>query len=187
MAGRWKTLAAGLTAGLALAGCVSLRRDLESRIPRGAPGILRRMEITGYCACGRCCNWRRSWLGIPVYASGRHAGQRKTVGITASGEKAQWGTIAADTRVYPFGTIICVPGYGYGRVEDTGRDIVGARLDLFFPSHEDALQWGRRKLDVRIWTPDRLAGAAPRRVAPATPAASRAAPLPPGGRYPFRD
>ncbi len=37
-----------------------------------------------------------------------------------------------------------VPGYGWGRVEDKGGAIKGeARLDLFFHSHEAALQWGR--------------------------------------------
>ena len=40
------------------------------------------------------------------------------------GRRARLGTIAADTRRYPFGTIMYVPGYGYGRVEDRGfRDL----------------------------------------------------------------
>jgi 3D (Asp-Asp-Asp) domain-containing protein len=44
-----------------------------------------------------------------------------------------------------------VPGYGYGRVEDRGSAIKGARrLDLYFDSHDDALEWGRQVLDVRI-------------------------------------
>lgn len=64
------------------------------------------------------------------------------------------GTIAADTRHYPFGTRMYVPGYGWGRVEDRGGAIKGpTRIDLFFDSHQDALHWGRRKLPVQIEYP----------------------------------
>jgi hypothetical protein len=63
------------------------------------------------------------------------------------------GTIAADTRYYPFGTRMYVPGYGWGRVEDRGGAIKGKdRIDLYFASHNDALLWGRRKLQVHIDT-----------------------------------
>lgn len=61
------------------------------------------------------------------------------------------GTIAADTRYYPFGTRMYVPGYGWGRVEDRGGAIKGRdRIDLYFTSHEEARQWGKRKLRVQI-------------------------------------
>lgn len=66
----------------------------------------------------------------------------------------QEGTIAADTRYYPFGTRMYVPGYGWGRVEDRGGAIKGPdRIDLFFESHQDALRWGRKKLHVLIEQP----------------------------------
>ena len=113
------------------------------------------MEVTGYCDCGLCCGWERSWfgLGAPVISSGPNKGRPKEVGITASGTEADYGTIAADTRVLPFGTVIYVPGYGYGRVEDRGGAIKGSRLDLWFASHEEALEWGRRRMKVRVWKP----------------------------------
>ncbi len=61
------------------------------------------------------------------------------------------GTIAADTRYYPFGTVMIVPGYGQGVVEDRGSAIKGAeRIDLYFDSHGDALDWGRRRVEVEI-------------------------------------
>ncbi len=61
------------------------------------------------------------------------------------------GTIAADTRYYPFGTRMYVPGYGWGRVEDRGSAIKGkSRIDLYFGSHSDALAWGRRRVRVII-------------------------------------
>ena len=63
----------------------------------------------------------------------------------------QDGTIAADTRYYPFGTRMYVPGYGWGMVLDRGGAIKGPdRIDLYFDSHQDALNWGRRRLQVRI-------------------------------------
>lgn len=111
------------------------------------------MEVTAYCPCGECCNWRRNWLGRPVIASGPNKGRRKAVGITASGTEAAPGTIAADPKRYPFGTVLYVPGYGYGRVEDTGRDIVGKRLDVYYSRHDRAEEWGRQSLEVRVWRP----------------------------------
>ena len=64
------------------------------------------------------------------------------------------GTIAADTRYYPFGTRMYVPGYGWGTIEDRGGAIKGPnRIDIFYDSHSDALQWGRRKVRVLIEQP----------------------------------
>jgi hypothetical protein len=61
------------------------------------------------------------------------------------------GTIAADTKYYAFGTRMYIPGYGWGVVEDKGGAIKGPdRIDLFFDSHADAIQWGRRKVNVEI-------------------------------------
>ena len=61
------------------------------------------------------------------------------------------GTIAADTKYYPFGTRMYIPGYGWGVVEDKGGAIKGPdRIDLFFDSHADAIHWGRRKATVEI-------------------------------------
>ncbi len=64
------------------------------------------------------------------------------------------GTIAADTKYYPFGTRMHVPGYGWGVVEDRGGAIKGPnRIDLYFDSHSDALLWGRKKVRVVIEYP----------------------------------
>lgn len=117
---------------------------------KGKPYVV---EVTGYCPCGACCGWRRNWLLIPVYSEGPLRGHRKKVGYTASGHPARPGTLAADTSVFPFGTILYIPGYGYGRVEDRGRDIKGYRIDVFFRHHSTAEQWGRKRLNVRVWFP----------------------------------
>lgn len=80
-------------------------------------------------------------------------GERKKVGQTASGEMAKPGTIAADTSLYPFGTLMYVPGYGYGNVQDRGGAIKGEKIDLYFKKHKQALQWGRVQKEVQIWLP----------------------------------
>lgn len=111
------------------------------------------MTTTGYCACGKCCGWTRSRLGQPIFSSGPNKGKPKKIGVTASGSRARKGTVAADSHVLPFGTIVFVPGYGYGRVEDRGFGVRGDHIDLFFGSHTAALHWGRQKKTVKIWLP----------------------------------
>lgn len=131
-------------------------RDMRRSPPRRvaqADAQTHRLEVTAYCACEHCCGWRRNWLGRPVYAYGPRKGERKVVGQTASGSMARPGTIAADTRVFPFGTIMYVPGYGYGMVEDRGGAIKGNKIDLFYRTHQQALEWGRQQIDVKVWLP----------------------------------
>lgn len=127
------------------AGCCRIRP------PRDVTPVDRELVTTGYCKCGTCCGWRRNWYGMPVHNYGPQKGKRKHVGITASGKKAQTGTIAADTSRYPFGTVVYIPGYGYGVVEDRGGAIRGDHIDLYFDSHNEAQQWGIRRTRVRIW------------------------------------
>lgn len=86
--------------------------------------------VTAYCPCEKCCG---------AYANG----------YTATGAKATQGvTVAADPDVLPMGTEIELDGHTY-TVQDTGGAIDGNRLDLYFDSHEDALQWGVREKVVR--------------------------------------
>lgn len=124
--------------------------------PRGRAPQEVVLETTGYCACGKCCSWKRSWFfGQPVYAAGAMKGKPKKVGITSSGVRARRGTIAADLNLFPYGTIMLIPGYGYGRVEDRGGAIKGHHVDLFFTRHSDAIHWGRVKKKVKVWQPVR--------------------------------
>lgn len=78
-------------------------------------------------------------------------------GITASGYSV-WTNggmlVAADTRMLPFGTLVSIPGYNGGRpvpVLDRGGAIKGNRIDVLYPTHERALQWGVQRLDVTVW------------------------------------
>lgn len=79
-------------------------------------------KLTAYCACKKCCG--------------------KTDGITASGIRAKEGvTIAADTRILPFGTKVIIDDNEY-TVQDKGGAIKGNRIDVYFDSHQDALEFG---------------------------------------------
>ena len=114
------------------------------------------MEVTGYCSCGICCKYYRScwscWT-VPLYKEGPNAGKKKDIGITSDGTKATKGTIAADVSLYPYGTKMYVPGYGWGEVHDTGSSIKGDHIDVFFDAHDEAMAWGRQKLWVTIVRP----------------------------------
>lgn len=105
------------------------------------------------------------WTQYPstvVTATGYTAGvestgktpKQPTYGITYSGVKVTrdfLSTIAADPSVFPIGTILYIPGYGFGVVADTGSAIKGHKIDLYFDTVEDVYdQWGKRKLRVYI-------------------------------------
>jgi 3D (Asp-Asp-Asp) domain-containing protein len=144
-------IAAWCAASLALwtAGCITA----AIRPPADARCMTVPMLLTGYCNCGKCCNWESSWLRGPTISSGPHKGEPKKVGFTSGGTEARHGTIAADIARYPYGTIVEIPGYGFGRVEDTGSAIKGDHLDLWFPDHDKAQQWGHQRKLVKIWLP----------------------------------
>lgn len=149
-------LAAGVCALVACPFLRSGRDHPHAAMPdtstSGTSGDTQELLVTGYCNCGKCCGWRKKWFlfGEPVYNYGKMKGSPKKVGVTASGTVATRGTIAADPSVYPFGTKIEVPGYGTGTVQDIGGAIKGAHIDLWFPTHEDAIAWGAKKLKVKV-------------------------------------
>lgn len=95
------------------------------------------MEVTAYCPCPKCCG-------------------PNAQGITASGKTVDYADgrfVAADTAIFPFGTRFSVPGYHGGsavEVVDRGGAIKGNKLDVFFPSHQTAVEWGRKQLAVTI-------------------------------------
>lgn len=105
------------------------------------------------------------WSKYPsnkVVATGYTAGVESTgkapghpaYGITFSGVQVRrdlYSTIAADPRTYPIGTILYIPGYGYGVVADTGSAIRGNKIDLFYETVSDVYeQWGKREVEVYL-------------------------------------
>ena len=69
---------------------------------------------------------------------------------TATGTLARYGAIAVDPSVIPYGTrmyIVSWDGsvvYGYATAEDCGGAINGARVDLYYDTYEECIQFGRR-------------------------------------------
>ena len=75
-------------------------------------------------------------------------------GITANGTnlRANPGlkVIAVDPRVIPLGTKVWVEGYGTAIAADTGGAIKGNKIDVFIPTKDAALAWGRKTVKVQI-------------------------------------
>ena len=85
-------------------------------------------KVTAYCPNECCC--------------GRWAD-----GFFANGEPVGGLAIAAPKSI-PFGTVLFVPGYGTATVKDRGGSITGNRLDVYFNTHQEALDWGVQCLTV---------------------------------------
>lgn len=96
-------------------------------------------SATAYCACAQCCGqWATS-----------------SPSITASGTTCQEGrTLSVDTAVISLGSEVILE-YPDGTrqtyvAEDTGSAIKGNKLDVYFASHQAALEYGRRDVTVYI-------------------------------------
>ncbi|WCK53768.1 3D domain-containing protein [Aneurinibacillus sp. Ricciae_BoGa-3] len=99
---------------------------------------------------------------VSVVATGYYPGPESTgkdeshpaYKITYSGVKVRRdrvSTIAADLHVFPLGTVLYIPGYGYGIVADIGSAIKGNKLDLYFEKKQDVFkEWGKKQVDVYI-------------------------------------
>lgn len=75
-------------------------------------------------------------------------------GTTAYGinlrENPHLKVVAVDPNVIPLGTRVWVEGYGYAIAGDTGGAIKGNKIDVFIPSYDEAMQWGVKKVKVKI-------------------------------------
>lgn len=60
------------------------------------------------------------------------------------------GIAAVDPNVIPMGTRLYVEGYGNAIAADQGGAIKGNRIDLFFESHQEALDYGIKTVKVTI-------------------------------------
>ena len=96
--------------------------------------------VTAYCPCAICCG---KWSNPedPTTASGAPAVEGITVG-------ADWATL-------PAGTAIEIEGVGIRTVQDKPAGWIvdkyeGRILDLYFARHEDAWNFGKRKLEIWI-------------------------------------
>ena len=95
------------------------------------PRNIMTVTATAYCSCVKCCG---KWSD----------------GITASGVKAKANhTIAVDRKVIPLGTHIIYNGIEYV-AEDTGSAIKGNKIDIYFDSHEEALEFGKQRIEIEV-------------------------------------
>lgn len=91
----------------------------------------RTFTATAYCPCEQCCGHNH--------------------GITATGERPIEGlTIAADWDILPPGTLIEIEGLGYRVVQDKGGAIKGRRIDVYFENHDNALNFGKQEVKIRV-------------------------------------
>lgn len=87
-------------------------------------------KLTAYCPCVKCCG--------------------KNDGVTSTGVTAQPNrTIAVDTDVIPYGSIIIIDGKEYV-AEDCGGSIKGNRIDIYFDTHKEALEFGIQHKNVSM-------------------------------------
>lgn len=111
-------------------------------LPADPNWVTIKMNTSAYCPCQKCCD---DWGKIPV-----SSGKRKT----PSGHTIHVGDkFVAAPRKYPFGTEMVVEGYAGGKivkVEDVGGAIKGNKLDLYFDSHQEALNYGRKDVLVKV-------------------------------------
>ena len=74
--------------------------------------------------------------------------------ITYTGTTVRVGTVAVDPRYIPYGTrmfIVSDDGcyiYGLSVAEDCGGAIKRDRIDLYFPTYEECIQFGRRNCTI---------------------------------------
>jgi 3D (Asp-Asp-Asp) domain-containing protein len=74
-------------------------------------------------------------------------------GLTASGVPVAPGHAAADPRVIPLGSVIYVETplmSGVYQVMDTGALIKGKIIDIFIPSYDSCIEFGRRMVKVKV-------------------------------------
>ena len=93
-------------------------------------------KATAYCSCKKCCDKDPS---------------DKWYGITASGKRAKWGTVAVDRKVIKLGSTLRIKGFPNTmfRAEDVGGAIKGRHIDVWFPSHREALKFGVRNINIK--------------------------------------
>lgn len=99
--------------------------------------------VTAYCSCPKCCG---IWSEDHPSRQGTDYQQ-----LTASGTAPVSGrTVAVDPTVIPLGSKLVLNGHEY-IAEDTGSAVKGNHIDVYFDSHEAALEWGAQILEVKVY------------------------------------
>ena len=99
-------------------------------------------KLTAYCSCSICCGrWAHN---RPVDEYGNE------IVIGSSGQTLTAGySIAVDPTIIPYGTVIVIDGKEY-EAQDCGGAIKDKRIDVYFDSHEEALEFGVQYAEVFV-------------------------------------
>jgi uncharacterized protein YabE (DUF348 family) len=92
----------------------------------------------------------RRVMAATAYDPGPGSNGPKATGRTYLGLKARYGIVAVDPRVIPLRSRLYIPGYGEALAGDTGGAIKGNRIDLCYETYEEAIAFGRRKVEVYV-------------------------------------
>jgi len=100
---------------------------------------------------------RTMWMTVTAYSPGKASCGPFADGQTATLHSVMTNAmqlVAADPRVLAYGSMITVPEYADGDIVpvlDCGAAIKGNRLDVLYPTHRRARQWGVQQVPVTIW------------------------------------
>ena len=83
-------------------------------------------------------------------ATAYHPTDGDGLGITATGTRAGYGTVAVDPDVIPLGSTVYIPNYGEAIAADTGGAIQGNRIDLCMETFEECYNFGVRSVEVYL-------------------------------------
>ena len=101
------------------------------------------VRATAYCSCTKCCG---TWSKDHPSRQGTDYEQHTTLGTVPVAGR----TVAVDPEVIPLGSRIVLDGHEY-TAEDTGSGVKGNHIDIYFDSHEEALEWGVKTLEVQVF------------------------------------
>ncbi len=131
------------------------REPVTEVIATGAPNGTRMLKKADDFSYSKVITCNATAYDLSFQSCGKWPGD-PGYGITASGTYAKYGTVAVDPRVIPLGTRMYIESadgsfvYGYCVAEDTGGAIKGNKVDLFFNSYNECMQFGRRNVNVYI-------------------------------------
>ena len=92
-------------------------------------------------------------LTVTAYSS-RKCETDNTPFITSTGDSVRWGTVALSRdllKKYGYGALVYIEHMGLFRVNDTMHRRKRGAVDIWFPFTEDALEFGRREMEVHIF------------------------------------
>lgn len=87
-------------------------------------------KVTAYCPCVECSD---QWGDITYTGTTAKAGH----------------TIAVDPEIIPLGSEVEIDGHTY-IAEDIGGLVKGNHIDIYFNTHDEAIEWGRQFKEVLL-------------------------------------